>query len=133
MRKYIIALLCLLLTAMQAHADIGSTAIEFQSTSSYYNSGRSFASPRSADTYRSSMATPTGSFSSISASNFATLNGEDGEFQQSAPSIRRGRPSGGGGAIGEYEQHSPVGDVPWAWISLLAAGYAIYRRRRAGA
>ncbi len=81
---------------------------------------------------------PIGSVTTISASNFATLNGEGGEFYQPAatrPQVRKGRPGGGGGdsgggAIGEYDFHSPVGNIPWIVFALMAAAYLFVKRRK---
>lgn len=130
MKQLTFTLLYLLLFAMPARADLGSISTDFHSTSSFYNAARSSASFRSTGAYRTTGVVSTGSFSSISASNFATLNGEGGDFYEepvySGP--RRGRP-GGGGAIGEYEQHSPVGDIPWLFIAILLTATALYRRR----
>ena len=41
--------------------------------------------------------------------------------------IKRGRP---GGAIGEYDFHSPVGPTPWILMLLLAGGYILLKRKR---
>lgn len=134
MIRYVYALLCLLLTAVQVHAQWGDlSSTDFQSTSSYYHSARSSASYLSSDGYRTPMTGSGSSFSMISADNFASLNGEDGEFYESSSSTgpHRGRPSGGGGAIGEYEQHSPVGDIPWLLMALLLTATVISRRRSA--
>ena len=74
--------------------------------------------------------------SAISAANFEALNSEGGACYQPAyaPGVRKGRPGddegGGGGAIGEYDFHSPVGNIPWILFVLLAAGYVVLMKRR---
>lgn len=130
MKQLIYILLYLLLSVTPARADFGSISMDFHSTSSFHNATRSTASFRSTDAYRTTGAVSTGSFSSISASNFATLNSEGGEFYEEPSYLgpRRGRP-GGGGAIGEYEQHSPVGDIPWLLIVILLTATALCRRK----
>ena len=74
-------------------------------------------------------------FSAISADNFNTLNSEGGACYNPSPSgPRKGRPGGGsgggGGAIGEYDIHSPVGDVPFILFAILLVAYAVYRTRK---
>ena len=72
--------------------------------------------------------------SAISSANFNTLNSEGGAcYQPAGP--RRGRPGGGGGdsgggAIGEYDFHSPVGATPYIWLAILASLYAIFAKKR---
>ena len=73
----------------------------------------------------------TGSMSSISASNFQTLNSEGGACYSPTATYapRRGR-SDDGGSIGDYGFHSPVGNTPWILFILLAAGYVVYIQRK---
>lgn len=102
---------------------------DFRSTSAYDN-----RQPLAVSHHSASLS---GSMQIISASNFDALNGEDGMFSEtsaSASSIRRGgRPGGGGGsgggAIGEYDFHSPVGNVPWIVFLIFAIVYAARKRK----
>ena len=77
----------------------------------------------------------------ISASNFAALNDEGGEFYQPSstsprrPGLRReGRDEedddDGNNAIGEYDFHSPVGNTPWIVLTLLTVVYLVVKRRK---
>lgn len=102
---------------------------EFRSTSAYTAS----TSALPATTVRVGTSS---SFSTISTSNFQTLNSEGGLcYQPSATAnrARKGRPTedeGGDGdnAIGEYDLHSPVGETPFILFALLAALYIGWRR-----
>ena len=89
---------------------------------------------RSTSAYTGSMQ-PTGSLSAISSSNFEALNSEGGAcYNPSASGPRKGRPNentyGGTGAIGNVDFHSPVGEMPWAGMLILAVLYAIYVKKR---
>lgn len=103
---------------------------DFRSTSAYDN-----RQPLAVSHHSASLS---GSMQIISASNFDALNSEDGMFSEtsaSASSIRRGgRPGGGGGsgggAIGEYDFHSPVGNLPWMVFVLFAVAYVSWKRRK---
>jgi len=72
--------------------------------------------------------------SSISAANFEALNSEGGACYQPAyaPGVRKGRPGddegGGGGAIGEYDFHSPVGNTPWLLTLIMLLAYVLKKR-----
>ena len=75
----------------------------------------------------------TGSLSAISASNFAALNSEGGAcYRPSGP--RRARPNedvgGGSGAIGDYTNHSPIGEIPFILMAILASLYVIWTKKR---
>ena len=80
---------------------------------------------------------PTGSMTAISASNFAVLNGEGGEFYQPSatkPQVRKvSRPDSDDEddlAIGEIIERSPVGNTPWIVMALLAVVYLVVKRRK---
>lgn len=146
MRKIIGILVCLRIT-------IGLWAVEyhpatFSSTSAYMHESRvasvaaqSAMRPSGAMAFRSGAITTTGSLSAISASNFETLNSEGGACYNAprhGATIKRGRPGGGeddsgGGAIGNYDYHSPVGATPCLFLALLAALYVVYKRPRSRA
>ena len=72
--------------------------------------------------------------SSISAANFEALNSEGGACYQPAyaPGVRKVRPGdeegGGGGAIGEYDFHSPVGNTPWLLTLIMLLAYVLKKR-----
>ena len=75
----------------------------------------------------------TGSLSSISASNFQTLNSEGGACYHPTEAYnapRRAYRPGGSGGSGVVDTHSPVGDTPWILFALLAVGYAIFVKKR---
>lgn len=123
MRKYIV-ILVLIIGSLQLSA-VSYQPMSFQSTSAY-------VSQRSASMVMS-MQRPvaTGSLSAISASNFSTLNGEGGACYsptQANMGPRRGR--GDDDAIGEYENHSPIGDVPFILLGLMACLYVIFAKKR---
>ena len=128
MRKITGILVCLYMVWSPLSAVTYQTyqpSADFRSTSVYVAESR----PSSAFGYPSSGMTvnrATGSLSAISAANFEALNSEGGAcYSPSGP--RRGRPAddgqGGSGAIGDVPNHSPIGDTPWFWFLLLAAGY----------
>ena len=144
MRKYIGILVCLLvcwqLNAVSYHP---CKPTAFRTTSAYVA-----PIPTTAPTMSMSMQRPlaTGSFAAISASNFETLNSEDGWCAATSASayqthVRKGgRPDedddegdDSGNAIGEYDFHSPVGNTPWMVIAMLMMAYAavITKKKRA--
>ena len=89
---------------------------------------------RSTSAYNGSMQ-PAGSLSAISAANYEALNSEGGAcYHPSAVGPRKGRPQendyGGTGAIGNLDYHSPVGDVPWALLLILAAVWGVRKRMK---
>lgn len=106
--------------------------MEFRSTSSYVGGGRSSANqPQSPYGQRGLTS---GSLSTISSSNFLELNSEGGACYQPSSHARKGRPGGGGGdsgggAIGEYDFHSPVGNALWPLL-LLGGLYMIRLKRK---
>lgn len=141
MRKYIGLLVCLLWVSCRLYAvsyqPCKPTA--FRTTSAYI-------APVSSAVPMMSMQRPlaSGSISAISASNFETLNGEDGWCTSTSattakPHVRKGgRPDedeGGdnGNAVGVYDNHSPVGDVPWILFGLLVIAYAAIKLRKKSA
>ena len=88
---------------------------------------------RSTSAYSGSIQ-PTG-FAAISASNYEALNSEGGACYNAASGPRKGRPKGGdsgngGGFIGDYEFHSPIGDVPFVLMAILASLYAFFAKKR---
>ena len=100
----------------------------FHSTSAYVEAPRS----RTVGLAASRPAT-TGSLSAISASNYQALNSEGGMCYSpaAASAPRRGREDmGDEPAIGDYGNHSPVGNTPWILFILLAAGYVMYIQRK---
>lgn len=134
MRKIIGIIVCLWVAARLFAVDYQPFAYsapptEFRSTSAYTASTNALP----ATTARVGS---TSSFSTISTSNFQTLNSEGGLcYQPSATAnrARKGRPTedeGGDGdnAIGEYDLHSPVGETPFILFALLAALYIGWRR-----
>ncbi len=124
MRKIKGILVCLLVFSSRLIA-VDYQPIAFSSTSSYMGDNQATRQMTHYDRTQ-----PVGSLTTISASNFESLNGEGGAFSPAAASgPRRGRP---GGAIGEYDFHSPIGDTPWGVMLLLAVGYIAFltfRRR----
>ena len=134
MRKIIGVIVCLWVAARLFAVDYqpfaySAPTTEFRSTSAYTASTNALP----ATTARVGS---TSSFSTISTSNFQTLNSEGGLcYQPSATAnrARKGRPTedeGGDGdnAIGEYDLHSPIGDTPFILFALLAALYIAWRR-----
>lgn len=118
MRKVVGILVCLFLS-------LPLSAISYQ-TMSYSAPATDF---RSTSVYSGSVQS-TGSLSAISASNFNALNSEGGAcYLPSAVSSepRRGRP---GGFIGNYDFHSPVGDIPFVLMAIMAGLYAIFVKKR---
>ena len=143
MKKYIgilvSLLVCLQLNAVSYHP---CKPTAFRTTSAYVEPIQT-----TAPTMSMSMQRPlaTGSFSAISASNFETLNSEDGwcaatSASASKPHVRKGgRPDedddegDSGNAIGEYDFHSPIGDAPWILIGLLLLTYGVIQRKKKSA
>lgn len=144
MRKYIGILVCLLvclqLNAVSYHP---CKPTAFRTTSAYVAPIQT-----TAPTMSMSMQRPlaTGSFSAISASNFETLNSEDGwcaatSASASKPHVRKGgRPDedddegdDNGNAIGEYDFHSPIGDTPWILLGLLLIAYGAFTWKKKSA
>lgn len=125
MRKYIGILVCLILLSGGMSSVYGQN-FTFHSTSAYVEVSRSQGFERPVN-----RPMTTGSLSSISASNFQTLNSEGGACYSPTATYapRRGR-SDDGGSIGDYGFHSPVGDTPWILFALLAVGYAIFVKKR---
>ena len=119
MRKKIGILVCLLILSLQLSAagyqpmTYSAPETGFRSTSAYTGSHQ-----------------PTG-FAAISASNYAALNSEGGACYNGP---RKGRPKpgdyGGTGAIGVYDYHSPVGDVPWEMIVIFAIILAYIKKKQ---
>lgn len=99
-------------------------ATDFRSTSAY-------SAPTGSYSAGNARVGSTVSFSTISSSNFQTLNSEGGLCYNPASGLnkaRKGRPredEGGDGdnAIGEYDLHSPIGDIPWIFIAILIIVY----------
>ncbi len=134
MRKIIGIIVCLWVAARLFAVDYqpfaySAPTTEFRSTSAYTASTNALP----ATTARVGS---TSSFSTISTSNFQTLNSEGGLCYQPSATVnraRKGRPTedeGGDGdnAIGEYDLHSPVGETPFILFALLAALYIGWRR-----
>ena len=86
---------------------------------------------RSTSAYNGSIQ-PSG-FAAISASNYEALNSEGGACYNAASGPRKGRPKGGGtsggGFIGDYEFHSPIGDAPFVLMAILAGLYAFFAKK----
>ena len=102
----------------------------FRSTSVYVTGATDYNQSAITNNLSPITSKATGSMTAISASNFAELNSEDGlcaETSSRSAVIRRGRP---GGAIGEYDFHSPVGDTPWIVLAVLTAIYVILAKKR---
>ena len=119
MRKIIGILVCLLVLIEVQGADMA-----FRSTSPYLSAGSSMCVSSSA---------PAGSFSAISAANYAALNSEGGACYTPSGPRRVGREDyidNGTPSIGEITEHSPVGDTPWALMILLCLGYVAYVERK---
>ena len=134
MRKIIGIIVCLWVAVRLFAVDYqpfaySAPTTEFRSTSAYTASTNALP----ATTARVGS---TSSFSTISTSNFQTLNSEGGLCYQPSATVnraRKGRPTedeGGDGdnAIGEYDLHSPIGDTPFILFALLAALYIGWRR-----
>jgi len=117
MRKIVGILVCLLLS-LQLYA-VGYQPVTYSAPVTTF---------RSTSAYNGSIQ-PTGSLSAISAANYNALNSEGGACYSPAQhgTIHRGRP---GGAIGEYDFHSPVGNTPWFLMAVLAAVYLWKSRKR---
>lgn len=133
MRRFFGILVCLFWVAnMFATTYQSYQPTDFRSTSAYVTSR-----PDGISTYQS-QAVSHQSIASISASNFAAMNEEGGEFYQppaTNPHVRKGRPGGGGGdsgggAIGEYDFHSPIGATPWLLFAVMVTSYILIKRRR---
>lgn len=133
MRRFFGILVCLFWVAsMFATTYQSYQPADFRSTSAYV-AERSVGMSN----YQSTIANHQ-SLASISASNFAAMNEEGGEFYQPSatkPNVRKGRPggggdSGGGGAIGEYDFHSPIGTTPWILFAGMLTAYIFIKRRR---
>jgi len=122
MRKLIGTLVCLLLS-LQLSA-VGYQPVTYSAPPTGF---------RSTSAYNGSIQ-PTGSLSAISAANYQALNSEGGACYNGASGPRRGRPTtndyGGTGAIGNYDYRSPVGDIPWVVMVVLAGLYAIFAKKR---
>ena len=141
MRKGIGILVCLLMVCAQLSAVTYQTykpsrvvhypSSTFRSTSVYMTESRTYGVGTIANAQTLSTVRATGSLAAISASNFEALNSESQTFNTLA-GPRRGRADedeyGGTGAIGDQTYHSPVGNTPWVWFLLLAAGYVIWRK-----
>ena len=134
MRKIIGIIVCLWVAVRLFAVDYqpfaySAPTTEFRSTSAYTASTNALP----ATTARVGS---TSSFSTISTSNFQTLNSEGGLCYQPSATVnraRKGRPTedeGGDGdnAIGEYDLHSPVGETPFILFALLAVLYIGWRR-----
>ena len=116
MRKGIGILVCLLvswplLAAGYQPMTYSAPETVFRSTSAYIE-----RTPAAVDR-------PSG-FLAISEANYRALNSEN----SGGPNRRTGRPSGtdygGTGAIGNYDFHSPIGDIPWGMTVIFALLFA---------
>ena len=103
----------------------------FRSTSVYVSTSRTM--DMSSTSAYASSASNGHSFNAISASNFETLNSEGGACYRGS-GVRKGRPGedefGGSGGIGDYTNHSPIGDTPWILFALMAFGYVLWKKWR---
>ena len=120
MRKIVGILVCLLLS-LQLYA-VGYQPVTYSAPVTTF---------RSTSAYNGSIQ-PTGSLSAISAANYNALNSEGGAcYSPSGP--RKGRPTGGSGSsdglIGNYDFHSPVGDVPFLVMTVIAVLYTIFAKK----
>ena len=125
MKKVIGIIVCLWVVTTVGAVEF-APADPFRSTSAYGAHGEQYQQQLMTANSRPQSV---GSLSAISASNFEALNGEGGAFYSpseasSAPSgPRKGRP---GGAVGEYDFRSPIGDTPWLIMLLLGVGYIAF-------
>ena len=122
MRKEIVILIIGLFCCVALMAQTSS----FYSTSAYVNN---YQSPIS--NHQSPKVT--GSFSSISAANYASLNSEGGACYRASSGPRKGRGKmddyGGTGTIGDYTSHSPIGEIPFGIMLLFVLAYVGYKKR----
>ena len=144
MRKLIGILVCLLAAASVFAVEYHPLRVSAAARDGYYSAASapsvgfrstSAYSPNSANSIASNSVS---GLSAISASNFAALNSEDGLFAETSAKVgairKSGRPGGGGGSegggIGEYDFHSPVGDLPFLFFVLLLAAHACRANKR---
>lgn len=124
-------IICILFAVSMLAANY--TPVDFHSTSVYTASptnSRGINMPTNT-TYG---VRPTGSMSTISASNFQTLNSEGGAcYQPSAisnPSMRKiSKPGSGEGGTGIVNQEYPLGDTPWLLFIMLVAAFMAYKHK----
>lgn len=113
---------------------------EFRSTSAYIHRTMIVSQPQQTvlEHHSSSYtASATTSFTVISAANFQTLNTEGGLCYQPTSGIARAkkvtRPDDDDEddlAIGEIVEHSPVGEMPFILMAIMASLYGIYAKKR---
>lgn len=144
MRIHIGILVCLLVTASAFAVEYHPLRTYAPARDGYYSAASAPAVAfRSTSAYSSHSTSGLTSnsisgLSAISASNFAALNSEDGLFAETSAKVgairKSGRPGGGGsggsGGIGEYDFHSPVGDLPFLFFVLLLAAHACRANKR---
>ena len=122
MRKIIGIVVCLWVAARLFAVDYqpfaySAPATEFRSTSAY-----------TVNTLPGTeRVATTSSFSTISTSNFQTLNSEGGLCYTPASGPLRGKKPDVP-PIGEDEEEFPIGDTPFILFALLAALYIAFRR-----
>lgn len=122
MRKIIGILVCLWVAARLFAVDYqpfaySAPATEFRSTSAYTASTNALP----ATTARVGT---TSSFSTISSSNFSTLNSEGGLcYTPASGPLRVKTPKPDVPPIGEDLEEFPIGDTPWIFIAILIIVY----------
>ena len=125
MKKVIGIIVCLWVVTTAGAVEFAPAA-PFRSTSAYGAHGEQYQQQMMTANSRPQSV---GSLSAISASNFEALNGEGGAFyspseaSSASSGPRKGRP---GGAVGEYDFRSPIGDTPWLIMLLLGVGYIAF-------
>lgn len=129
MRKVLGILVCLWVAARLFAVDYqpfaySAPATEFRSTSAYTASTNALP----ATTARVGS---TSSFSTISTSNFQTLNSEGGLcYTPASGPLRVKTPKPDIPPIGENVEEFPIGDTPWIIMALLAGLYAFWAKKR---
>ena len=130
MRRIRVILLCLWVVASSFAATYQcyQPTSDFHSTSAYRTNSQSSMSNYQSPT--TNMAT--GSLSAISASNFNALNSEGGLcYAASAKSspFRAGKKPDTP-PIGQIEEESPIGEIPFILMAILASLYVIWTKKR---
>jgi len=101
----------------------------FYSTSAYITNSQSQITNHKSQITNHQSPKVTGSFSSISAANYAALNSEGGAcYRANGPRKGRGDHKDDY-IIGVNVERSPVGDTPWYLFLLLFLAYAGYKKR----
>lgn len=150
--KYILLVICVTCASTMMAVDYklyqtSSTTFKSTSTSGYSSAGtsggtRSLSAPAQgggamvsvpAVSFRSTSAMPStgSSLSSAAVSGVITTDESDNSTITGPRRIGGGNSGGGDGPENPDDVWAtPLGDMPWIGIALLAAGYAIYLRRK---